>query len=264
MRFKSLSELKRPEPEEVILDTLPQAILMTNYARAKAFSINALVRRIHRSSYEWYGYTIAALRNPEVVVDIGIPFNDKNFHQYTGIEPENIANYRESLPADAVINGWIHSHGNLQFRQFSRTDERNHQTVLDYVSTILRKPVAKRRVPIRDMTLLVDGQFDETHLTAGNVSVVTDHPVSRVQIMETLYGSFCYGIVVGDGGWHRQEVHYRRRGILTGHTTVSKREAEIVLMDDGKRFTESDMGILVMEVRDRIRSAKIQESSAGK
>ena len=58
MRFRSLSELKRPELMEIALDTLPQSIAMAHYAREKAFKINELVRTVHEDSFEWYGLTI--------------------------------------------------------------------------------------------------------------------------------------------------------------------------------------------------------------
>ena len=59
MRLRSLSALNRSRPLEIALTTLPDEILMTVYARAKAIAIHELVRSVHGDSFEWYGYTVA-------------------------------------------------------------------------------------------------------------------------------------------------------------------------------------------------------------
>lgn len=252
MRFKVLSELKRRELREVLLATLPEEILMAQYAMAKAFKINELVRVIHKASYEWYGYTIASRGNPELIVDIGLPKNDQNFFEYTRIGPERIAEYQESLAKDRVINGWIHSHGNLEYEHFSGIDEKNQVTVLDYVAALLRKPIAKKEVVIKDLVVLLKDDCTEKDLAKGSVSLITDAPVAEARIMEAIYGSFCYAIVIGDEGWHKQEIHYQRRGILSGQTTVSKKEADIVLVETGRLLTPPDIDALSEEVREKI------------
>lgn len=252
MRFKSLSELKRPTGREVVLGTLPQEIRIAGYALAKAFKINELVRVIHKESYEWYGYTIAERDDSELIVDIGLPKNDQNLVEYTSIAPESIATFLESLPPDRVINGWIHSHGSLAYRQFSGTDERNQITVLDYVTALLRKPVAKKEVVIKDLVLLVKDRCTEEDFAEGNVSLITDAPVREARILETVYGGFCYAIVVGDDGWHEQAIHYRTRGILSGRTTEEKKEAELKLRDTGRSLTPSEVEVLAGEVKTKI------------
>lgn len=252
MRFRSLSGLKRPGLYEIVLATLPQEIPMAKYAMAKAFKINDLVLAIHKDSYEWYGYTIANRGNPELIVDIGLPKNDQNIHDYTSVGPERIADYQESLPRDKVINGWIHSHGSLEYRHFSGTDERNQMTVLDYVSALLRKPVAKKEVGIKDLVLLVKDQYSEKDVERGTVSLITDTPIGEARILETIYGGFCYAIVIGDEGWHKQEIHYKRRAILSGQTTESKKEADLALVDTGRFLTESDIAALRDEVKEKI------------
>ena len=252
MRFKSLSELKRPEPKEVILGTLPQEISMTLYAKAKAFNINDLVREIHLDSYEWYGFTLADKENPELITDIGLPKNDQNLQDFTTLGPERIAEYHESLPEDIIINGWIHSHGALRYRHFSHTDEENQATVLDFVTARLRRVVAKKEVPIQDLHLLLKGEFEEKELEKGSVSLITDGVISEATIMETIYGGFCYSIVIDDEGWHDQEIHYRERGVLSGYGMVSKRGAGIVFIDSGKSFTEADIQLLSKEVEEKI------------
>ncbi|MFP3868242.1 MAG: hypothetical protein ACLFUU_08785 [Desulfobacteraceae bacterium] len=252
MRFKSLSQLKRPAAQEVILDSLPQKISMTSYAHAKAFKINELVRTIHQSSYEWYGYTLARRDNPELIVDIGLPHNEQNVLEYTSIDPEKIAAFQEALAADRFINGWIHSHGELDFQVFSATDEQNHLTVLDYVTALYKKPIAKKEILIKDLTLLVAGHFAEPDLAKGSVSLITDVPVAQVRVLETVYGGFSYGIVIGDQGWHRQEIYYKRRAILSGQTSVSHQEAEIVLVEDGQSLTPVELAALAAEVKEKI------------
>lgn len=252
MRFKGLAELKRPEGYEVRLAGLPEQIPMARHAMAKAIKISELVRAVHKDSYEWYGFTIANRGNPELIVDIGLPKNDQNLSDYTSVGPEGIAGFQESLPRDQVVNGWIHSHGSLPYEQFSLTDERNQVTVLDYVTALLRKPVAKKEVVIRDLTLLVKDRWTEKDLERGSVALITDAPITEARVVETIFGGFCYAIVIGDEGWHRQEIHYRRRGILSGQTTEDKREADIVLVDSGRHLTGADIQTLEEEVRDKI------------
>lgn len=256
MRFKGLAALKRPEVYEIVLGPLPQDILMARYAMAKAFKITELVREIHKESYEWYGYTIASRETPELIVDIGLPKNDQNVVDYTSVGPEGIAEYLESLPMGRVINGWIHSHGNLEYEGFSGTDETNQATVLDYVTALLRKPVAKKELVIKDLVLLVKGESTEGELAKGSVSLITDAPIAEAMILETIYGGFCYSIVIGDGGWHRQEIHYKRRGILSGQAVETKTQAAIVLVETGQVLTEADVAEMVAQVGERIRPVR--------
>ncbi len=252
MRFRSLSELERPEPKEVILATLPQEISMALYAKAKAFKINELVREIHQESYEWYGFTIADKDNPEIIADIGLPKNDQNLQDFTTLGPERIAEYHESLPEQFIINGWIHSHGALKYKHFSHTDETNQATVLDFVTARLRWAVAKKEVPIQDLNFLVKGEFEEKDLVKGSVSIITDGVISKATIMETIYGGFCYSIVIDDEGWHEQEIHYKERGVLSGHSAVGKRRSDIVFIDTGRSLTETDIALLSDEVEEKI------------
>ena len=252
MRFRSLSELERPEPKEVILATMPQQISMALYAKAKAFKINELVREIHQESYEWYGFTIADKDNPELIIDIGLPKNDQNLQDFTTLGPERIAEYHESLPEEAIINGWIHSHGALKYKHFSNTDEENQATVLDFVTARLRWVVAKKEVPIQDLNFLVKGEFEEKDLGKGSVSIITDGVISEATIMETIYGGFCYSIVIDDEGWHEQEIHYKERGALSGHRSASKRSADIVFIDTGRSLTEAAIAQLSDEVEAKI------------
>jgi hypothetical protein len=252
MRFKSLSELTRPEPKEVILATLPQEISMALYAKAKAFKINELVREIHQESYEWYGFTLADKSNPELIADIGLPKNDQNLLDFTTIGAERIAEYHETLPEEAIINGWIHSHGALKYKHFSHTDEENQATVLDFVTARLRWIVAKKEVPIQDIHFLLKGEFEEEDLAKGSVSIITDGVISEATIMETIQGGFCYSIVIDDEGWHEQEIHYKERGVLSGHRVVRKKSSEIVFIDTGRSLTEADIGLLSVEVEEKI------------
>jgi len=252
VRFKGLADLKRPASYELTLAGLPEQILTARYAMAKAFKINKLVRAIHKDSYEWYGFTIANRGNPELIVDVGLPKNDQNLSDYTSVGPEKIAGFQESLPPGQVINGWIHSHGSLPYEQFSPTDERNQVTVLGYVTTLLRKPVAKEEVVIRDLTILMKGRWTEKDLERGSVALITDAPVTEARIIETIYGGFCYAIVIGDEGWHRQEIHYKRRGILSRQTREDKREADLVLVETGRQLTGADIHALAEEVRVKI------------
>ena len=252
MRFKDLARFKRPEAVAIILGSLPQHIYMAEYAKDKAFKISELVGVVFEESFEWYGFTLAEKDHPELIADIGLPKNDLNLHDYTTLGSRSIAEYQESLPEDLIINGWIHSHGALDFRHFSHTDEKNHRTVLDFVAARTRKPLAKKEIAIQDLILLEKDRFAEEDLKKGSVSLITDGSITEAKIMETVYGSFCYSIVIGDEGWHEQEIHYKERGILSGHTTVSSKVAEIVLVDTGKTLTHIDISALSDEVEEKI------------
>lgn len=253
MRFKSLSELKRPELKEISLATLPRSILMVRYARDKAFKINELVRSVHKESLEWYGFTLGTVERPDLITDIGLPRNDLNLQVYTSLSSERIAEFQETLAEDTVVNGWIHSHGALNVRHFSHTDDRNHRVVLDFVAASLRKPVAKREIAIKDLVFLQKDRFIDEDLAKGSVCLITDAPVTEATIMETIYGSFCYAIVVGDEGWHEQQIHYRKNGVLTGQTDVSHKEAEIILAEPVRVLTRFDINNLREEVERKIR-----------
>jgi hypothetical protein len=252
VRIKSLAGLKKTVTGEIPLAVLPDEIAMTRYAHQKAYKINELVRAIHQRSYEWYGFTLAFRQEPEVVMDIGLPVNDQNQDQYVSLTPEKIADYRDALPETMVINGWIHSHGELDFRHFSETDAANQSTVLDFVTARLRLPVAKVEVVINDLVILHQGSWEEEDLKEGSVSLITDAPVSEAKIWETEYGGFCYAIVIGDDGWHEQEIHFKKRGILSGRTFTGRTSAAIRLIDDGRLLTPSDLVALEEEVRERL------------
>jgi len=256
MRLKSLSELRRRELREIVLASLPRTILMTPYAREKAFKIGELVRSVHGESLEWYGFTLGSADRPDLVIDIGLPRNDINLQVYAGLSPEQIAEFQESLAADTVINGWIHSHGALAVKHFSRMDDRNHGVVLDYVSASLKRPVAKREVAVRDMVFLLKDRLVDEDLARGSVCIITDAPIAEAVIMEAVYGSFCYAVVVGDEGWHEQEIHTKEYGVLSGHPRLSHRPAEIVLVETGRTLSEMEIGGLREEVKRKIRPNK--------
>lgn len=253
MRFRSLSQLKRPELRQVSLASLLRIIKMARYANDKAFKINELVRNVHQESLEWYGFTLGLRNEPDLITDIGLPHNDLNLKDYTTIGSERIAEFQDSLPASQMINGWIHSHGALKVEHFSHTDRENHRVVLDFVAPALRKPVAKREIAVRDLVCLVQGRYVEADLAAGSVCVITDAPISSATIMETVYGSFCYAIVIGDEGWHQQEIHYQESGILSGRTFRSEKAADILLVDTGRVVTGQDVSGLKTEVKEKIR-----------
>lgn len=266
MRFKALTDLARPAPREIVLATLPDRVLITDYAKAKAFAVSELVRRVHGEAFEWYGFTLAERRRPEVIMDVGLPENVENQETYTSLSPEGIAAYQETLPAGHIINGWLHSHGALEFRQFSPVDDVNQGTVLDYVTSLLKLPVAKKEVVIRDLALMVMGAAEAwdaapgeipgeeaARLAQSSVTLLTDAPISRARLLETVYGGFCYAIVIGDEGWTRQEIHYKTRGVLTGETLISQRQADLILVETGQTLTAADLKTLEEEVRDRIR-----------
>ncbi len=253
MRFKNLSQLKRPKPLEITLKSLPQHILMAEYAREKAFKISELVKMTFKESFEWYGFTLANKDHPELIIDIGLPQNDLNLQDYTALGSERIAQFQESLQKELIINGWIHSHGALNYKHFSHTDEQNHLIVLDFVAPRTRKPLSKKEVAVQDLVLLEKDRFEAKDMEKGSVCLITDRPITAARIMETVYGSFCYSIVIGDGGWHEQEIHCRERGVLSGQTTLSSKAAQIEFVDTGRSITQSDINTLRDEVKQKIK-----------
>ena len=170
MRFKDLSKLKRPEPLEITLGRLPRHILMAEYAKEKAFKISELVNMTFEESFEWYGFTLADKDHSELIIDIGLPQNDLNLQDYTALGSERIAEFQESLQKELIINGWIHSHGALNYKHFSHTDEQNHLVVLDFVAARTRKPLSKKEVAIQDLVLLEKDRFAKKDLEKGILS----------------------------------------------------------------------------------------------
>ncbi len=252
MRFKSLDQLHRGKPLKIELDRLPDAIPIDRYALEKAFKISELVTEIYGESVEWYGFTIGQKAESECIIDIAIPRNEQNIKQYTSVEPAVIAQYQDSLPEYLIINGWIHSHASLEFKRFSGTDEQNSRAVLEYVSPLLRKPVAKKEIVIENWAFLVEKNHDEEDLKAGNVSLITDVPVSSARLLETVYGSFCYCLVIGDDGWHEQQIWHKRRGILTGETIYETIDTNLAIFDSGRKLSKSDILSLSEKVKENI------------
>ena len=253
MRFKDLSQLKRPAPLTIVLGNLPQYISMAKYAKEKAFKINELVASAFEESYEWYGFTLANKDHPELIIDIGLPKNDLNLQDYTTLGSTRIAEFQEALAEDVIINGWIHSHGALNYRHFSETDEKNHLTVMDFVAARTRMPLAKKEIVIQDLILLEKNRYEEKDLQKGSVSLITDGPVAEAKIMETVYGSFCYSIVIGDEGWHEQKIHYQERGILSGYRNVKSKTANIEFVDTDRSLSSDDIRALSDEVEQKIK-----------
>lgn len=251
MKLKSLQELRRPPAQEVALGTLPLELKIRRLALEKAFALNRAVKQLFQESFEWYGFTLGRREEPEVVVDIGLPRNDDNFAEFTRVGAERIAAFQETLPPNLVVNGWVHSHGSLELQAFSVIDAANQAVVLDYVCTLVKRPVAKREVVIQDLVLLSEEKLEKANLSRGSVTLVTDVPVSRARLWETVLGGFCYALVVGDDDWHRQEIHYLRQGLLTGRREVSHREVELKILDSppGERLEEA---ALLEEVREKI------------
>jgi hypothetical protein len=198
MDLNSLDDVGGDDYIDRKLDDLPREVQITDYAMEKAEKVNEAVKEVTGKHVEWYGFTIAHEDNPEMIVDIGLGDNDTNRRSYTNIEPENIEEYRQEMPDNAVINGWIHSHADLGMRNFSGTDAQNHKTVLNYVSTVLNEPIAKQEVAVDDMELLVEGAYDDYELEDGTVTVITDEPVDNAQIIETVLGTFSYAMLVGN------------------------------------------------------------------
>ncbi|MBW1980004.1 MAG: hypothetical protein JRJ12_02180 [Deltaproteobacteria bacterium] len=253
MSLKSLAQLKRKSVLELPLHSLPEKVQITAYAKNKAYRTCELIKEIFKDSFEWYGFTLASKDNPEVITDVGLPRDQANFQDHTELKPESIAAFLESLPSHLIVNGWIHSHGELQYEMFSEIDRENHLTVLDYVSPLVRRPVAKKELVIRDLVLLRKDHYSVEDLRQGSVCLVTDKPVEEAMVLETIYGSFCYCIVIGDKGWHSQEIYYKKRGILSGEVTIAGKEAEMTVVDSALDLSPAEVRALAGEIAEKIK-----------
>lgn len=253
MRLKKLSNLKRSTLLEVPLGSLPDRVRMTGYARTKAFAVSALVRELYGESYEWYGFTLGQVERSEVITDIGLPRNATNLLQYTRLDPADLLAFQGELGAGRLINGWIHSHGDLQYHGFSPVDEANHRTVLEYVASRVRRPVVKREIRIEGLTVLQDTAWDPEQLKEGHVTVLSDVPVGRVRILETVYGSYCFAVVIGDAGWMQSQIVTKMRGILTGLTLYGSTEAPLEVQEPTRGLTALEKENLRQEVQRKIR-----------
>ena len=132
MRFKSLSELKRPKPYEIFLANLPQNIVMSQYAKTKTFKINELILTIHGDSFEWYGYTLGTKDSPELIIDIGLPKNELN-------DPVHKKYRGKILICWAVEGDWILDCIGILKHLFQKSE--NHFILANYENGTVRKPV---------------------------------------------------------------------------------------------------------------------------
>ena len=257
MRIESLGDLMRSPPKEYRFIEPLHDVQMTDYALEKAFRISKLVKKVHRQSVEWYGFMIADIEDPYLTIDVGLPQNATNAHAYTGITAQQIDAFQRGLPPDRIVNGWIHSHADLNYRQFSGTDLANHWTVLDYVGSVIKEAVSKREIRIDDLSRLVQDQLDERDMRQGSLSLVTDVPVDEVALFEQIMGSSAYAVVIGDEGWSCQEVIHKEYGLVTGATTYNRQsdidEVGLVIEQSGVRMTWKEQRMLKKQVKHCIR-----------
>lgn len=250
MRLSSLKSLEKKKLEKVVINAMPKQITITDYAKEKAFKVNELVKEAFDGSYEWYGFLLAKSKKPHIITDIGFGKNSQNQYAYTKIDPESIDEFRNSLDADIIINGWIHSHGNLGLKHFSGTDDRNQETVLSYVCSLLKKPIEKIEIPIENIEFLIDNQYKKKDLKGGTVTIVSDNEISQARIFETIYGGFSYAVVIGDEGWSHQEIHYTIKSLLTRKSKESiKKNAKIVTLKTDNKLSKKDIKALKKEVK---------------
>ena len=253
MKVKRLADLKRPSMLEIPLGRLPDRVTMTGYVFNKAWAVSALVRELYGGSYEWYGLTVGEENRPDVIMDIGLPRNAANLQQYTSLDSQDLLAFQEELRTGLIINGWIHSHGDLHYHGFSPVDEANHRVVLDYVASRVRCPLVKREIRIDGLTVVAAANPSEEQLKEGTVTILTDGPVGRARILETVYGAFCFAVLVGDSGWILQHIITKTRGILTGTTVYATMEAPLVVEAPHRELTDGEREKLREEVRRKVR-----------
>jgi len=253
MKELNLDDYKREKAYEIEFKKLPEVIKITDYALEKAFKISELVKEIHGTTCEWYAFDLGKKDAPEIIEDIGIGKNNSNHSAFTDITPEEIYKFKESLPDDWIINGWTHSHANLGFKQFSGTDKSNMYTVNSFIAPLLKSPIGKREIKIKDISLLLKDSFNERDLEKGSVAIITDKPVNEVKILETIYGAFSYNIVIGDEGWHKQEIYYQFEEILSGRKRFFSKEAELEIIETGRKIDRREMKQLKNEIKEKIK-----------
>ncbi|MFA5084539.1 MAG: hypothetical protein WC475_04155 [Candidatus Paceibacterota bacterium] len=252
MKIQSLSQFDKKEKLEIILDKLPEKVRITDYALVKGFKVNELVKKIHHSSYEWYGFLIGERSNPGLVTDIGIGKNDANNSAYTRIAPEEIQKFLEEMNGNRLINGWIHSHGNLGFRQFSGTDDGNMKTVLSFVASATRKPIAKKEIIVNDISIVTE-DYTKSELKKGTLTLITNKKIEKPKILETVYGGFSYSIVIGDEGWHEQEISCEKYSLFTDKKENTSEKSDLEVIATGKTLSKEDVNALQKDVKEKIR-----------
>ena len=252
MKLQSLSSLKKKELETIIISELPTEIKMTTYAKEKAYTVNKLIREICGSSLEWYGFTLADKSDPEIIIDIGLGKNAANQAGYTKIEPRDIDDFLRAKPENTIINGWIHSHGNLGFHQFSGTDDRNHKTVLDFVAGSTSKVIGYSEIPIQRLVITSAEDMSPEKMKDCTIAIVTEIAVESAKLMEKIEGSFSYGVVVDDSGWHEQEIHFVKTKPLSKTSETDRINAEIADIIVEKTITAEDLIALKKELEKKI------------
>jgi hypothetical protein len=262
MVIKDLDLLRKKSGNglEVIIEELPKKVKIIDYALEKGFTINRLVREIYGRSYEWYGFLIAEKKQPEVIIDIGIPENAVNSYTYTKVEPEQVQKFlielKENGKDDYFVNGWIHSHGNLGFRQFSSTDEQNMKVMLNFTSSHTTKPIAKKEVLISNLAVVSqNGKPIEEILKEndGSIVIITQNEPGELRIFDTIYGCFGYSIVIGDEGWSKQKIMYRKHSIISRIDEYWTEDAEIELIETEKRIENVELEALKEEIKQKIK-----------
>ena len=259
MIIKDLRELRKREGLEIILGELPNKVKITDYALEKGFKINELVREIYGRSYEWYGFLIARMKEPEIIIDIGLPKNKENDYSYTSVDPEGIGKFLDELRKNSkeeyFINGWIHSHGRLNYRRFSYIDQENMKKVLNFVSSFTTRPIAKKEIIINNLTVVTKnkGPIEEIlKKDKGSITIVTQKEPGEIKIFDTIYGAFAYSIVIGDERWSEQEIMYRKYSLISKIDEYWTNETEIELIQTNKRISDREIEALKKEIDEKI------------
>ncbi len=255
MTISSLDNLRRRNSLVTKLGNhLPEDIPYSDYAFKKSFKVVERFRKKYDSK-EWYGLTLGTLAAPMDIYDIGIPPNNKNYNAYTQIIPEMIGEYIETLDPKLVVNGWVHSHGHLNYRQFSGTDYDNMRVVHNFVSSRIEFPLEKRERLVNNLSILIEGQYSLKDLNNGSLTLIVDQPIKQARILDTLLGSFSYHVVIGEGGWHCAEILYGFRDLLSGKDMEIKRKTGPDLLrrvNDGRKFGRSATRKLYRELDEKI------------
>ena len=186
--------------EEIVLfpNPVPEKVKYEDYVLKKANAICKLVKEKY-GAMEWYGFLVAREENPQVITDIALGVQ-KAGSAHVGISEEEIAKVMEELEEELTIVGWIHSHADMHWVEFSGIDERNIRTVASSVSLNTQVVSKFEEIEIDYPALLIskDGKEElfvtqDEELVRGELEKLKDYKISLIVKEERKPGIVLFG-----------------------------------------------------------------------
>jgi hypothetical protein len=179
-----LEELESYKPEEVVIcsNPVPEKVIWEDYVPAKAQSICNAVRKSYGSK-EWYGLLTAEKKNPYVIKDIALGEQEVR-SSYVSIESEKIGGILKDIDKEYTVVGWIHSHGDMDYMNFSGTDEENKMTVANSI-TLNTQVISKyMELRVHDVALMVEKGGKKEFFTNlnGNLTKVPYEDIKKYPV----------------------------------------------------------------------------------